>query len=125
MRLARVMLRVSDVERSRRFWEEVVGLEVVSAAGPFVFLDGDGVQVALNQVDGTVEDESLTELVFELEDVVGAYNELAERGVPFEVELRPVTSDGELDLMAAHFRDPDGHYASVTGWVRLEPVQMP
>jgi hypothetical protein len=38
-------------------------------------------------------------------------------GVPFEVEPRPVTSDGERTLLAAHFRDPDGHLVSVTGWV--------
>jgi hypothetical protein len=53
----------------------------------------------------------------EFDDVRAAYEELSGRGVPFEIELRPVTSDGERDLLAAHFRDPDGHVASVTGWV--------
>jgi hypothetical protein len=41
---------------------------------------------------------------------------MATRGVPFEVELRPVSTDGERQLLAAHFRDPDGNLASLTGW---------
>ena len=65
----------------------------------------------------TVAGETWTEIVMEFDDVRAAYEELSGRGVPFEIELRPVTSDGERDLLAAHFRDPDGHVASVTGWV--------
>jgi extradiol dioxygenase family protein len=55
--------------------------------------------------------------VFEVEDVHSVIAEMRERGVPFDVEPRAVTSDGERTLFAAHFRDPDGHVASVTGWV--------
>jgi hypothetical protein len=55
--------------------------------------------------------------VIEVDDVAAAYGSMKERGVPFEVEPRPVTSDGQRTLLAAHFRDPDGHATSVTGWV--------
>ena len=118
MNIARVILRASDLELSTAFWAETVGLSVVFSGGPFVFLDGGGVQLALNQAQGGMErDESFTELVFEVDDVISAYAELSERGVPFEVELRPVTEDADRELLAAHFRDSDGHVASVTGWV--------
>lgn len=89
-----------------RFWTEKVGLIVVSRGGPFAFLDGGSVQLVLNQVDGQVSDESLTEIVFEVDDVVIRHAELAASGVPFEVKLRPVTTDGQRNLLAAHFRDP-------------------
>ena len=115
--LARVILRVSDLERSVAFWSEAVGLAKVFEGGPFVFLDGGGVQLVLNRVDGSAPERSQTEIVFESDDVVATHAELSERGVPFEVELRPVTSDGERDLVAAHFHDPDGYLASLTGWV--------
>lgn len=117
MNIARLILRVTDMDSSVEFWSEKVGLDVAFAGSPFTFLDGGGVQLALNVVDGPVDDGSMTEIVFESDDVMSAYSEMSERGVPFEIEPRPVTSDGERDLLAAHFRDPDGHVASITGWV--------
>lgn len=117
MRLARIILRVSDLDSSVGFWAETVGLVPVGRGGVFAFLEGGGVQLALNEVEDRPEDASLTELVFEIDDVRGSFAEMSDRGVPFEVELRPVTSDGSRELLAAHFRDPDGHLASVTGWV--------
>jgi catechol 2,3-dioxygenase-like lactoylglutathione lyase family enzyme len=117
MEIARIILRVSDMGESLRFWTEKVGLIVVSTGGPLVFLDGGSAQLVLNQMDGQVTDESLTEIVFEVDDVVIRHAELAALDVPFEVKLRPVTTDGQRSLLAAHFRDPDGHLVSLTGWV--------
>ena len=116
MRLQRVILRVADMERSVAFWSDEFGLDVVFSGGAFTFLDGGGTQLVLNEVESPSEDTSLTEIVFEFDEVVAASSELSQRGVDFDVELRPVTSDGERDLPAAHFRDPDGHLASITGW---------
>lgn len=117
MRIGQVILRVADLDQSVAFWTERVGLALTMRAGTFAFLDGGGPQLALNQVEERPTDGSLTEIVFEVDDVRAAHAELVGRGVPFEVELRPVTSDGERDLLAAHFHDPDGHLASLTGWV--------
>ena len=111
------MLRVSEMDRSVAFWADRVGLEVQHAGAEFAFLDGGGVQLALHRVEDLPRDETMTELVFEVDDVAGEFDALTSRGVDFEVELRPVTSDGERDLLAAHFHDPDGHVASITGWV--------
>lgn len=117
MRITTVILRVTDLDRAIDFWSEVVGLDVSRSVESFAFLEGGGVQLALNEVDGLELDTSLTEIVFELDDVRSEYDEMARRGVPFEVELRPVTEMGGRRLLAAHFRDPDGHVASVSGWV--------
>jgi catechol 2,3-dioxygenase-like lactoylglutathione lyase family enzyme len=115
VRIATVILRVADLDRAVEFWSESVGLDLLSRFPGFAFLDGGGVQLVLNRAGEPVE--SLTEVVFEVEDVEAAYAEMATRGVPFEVELRPVSTDGERQLLAAHFRDPDGNLASLTGWV--------
>ena len=118
MNIARVILRARDLDASVAFWSEQVGFSVQFQGGAFAFLDGGGVQLALNQAQGGMEsDSSMTELVIEVEDVKATFDELSGRGVPFEVDLRPVTEDGARELLAAHFRDPDGHVASVTGWV--------
>lgn len=68
----------------------------------------------MSHIDGGVTDESLTEVVFQVDDVKETYSLLAERGVPFEIEL---SNHEQRQLLAAHFRDPDGHYGSRTGWV--------
>lgn len=117
MEIARIILRVSDRERAVAFWTEQVGLDISMDAGTFVFLDGGRVQLVLNQVDEPVTDDSLTELVLEVDDIRASHEEMFARGVPFEVEPRMVTGDGVRELWAAHFHDPDGHLASITGWV--------
>jgi resuscitation-promoting factor RpfA len=117
MRVSQVILRVNNLEESVEFWTEFIGLTEISRAGTFSFLDGGSIQLTLNEVDSRPQDDSLTEIVLEVEDIRGDYQVLLERGVPFEVDLRPVTSDGDRELWAAHFRDPDGHFASVAGWV--------
>jgi len=117
MRIGQVILRVSDLDRSVAFWSQVVGFEMTMSHEAFAFLDGGPIGLTLNQMPEVVPDESLTEIVLDFDDVRAAYDELRGRGVPFEVDLRPVTSDGTRQLLAAHFRDPDGHVASVTGWV--------
>ncbi|HUG32947.1 MAG TPA: VOC family protein [Acidimicrobiia bacterium] len=117
MRIGQVILRVDDLERSVQFWTEAVGLQLSMRAGSFAFLDGRPTQLTLNEVEDRPADDSLNEIVFEVEDVSAAFDELSERGVRFEVDLRPVTSDGDRELWAAHFYDPDGHLASVVGWV--------
>lgn len=117
MRIGQIILRVADLERSVAFWSETVGLDLGMSSGTFAFLEGGAVSLVLNQVDDPPADASLTEIVLESDDVRSAFAELGGRGVPFELDLRPVTSDGDRDLLAAHFHDPDGHLASVTGWV--------
>jgi len=115
MRVARIILRVSDLPAARSFWVDRVGLHVKAASGEFVFLDAGPIELILNHDDADPA-QSLTEIVFETEDLMTVYEEMRERGVEFLVEPRPVISDGDRDLLATHFRDLDGHLASITGW---------
>lgn len=117
MHISSIILRVEDMDRSIAFWSGGVGLTVVPQAGGFATLDGGTISLLLAPNRGPVTDESLTEVVFEDMNVRQTYQAMAERGVPFETELRPVASAPGKQLVAAHFRDPDGHYGSVTGWV--------
>lgn len=117
MRISNVMLRVTNLDRAVDFWSGTVGLEVKNAFESFAFLEAGGPQLVLQEAEGLYPDASETEIVFEFDDVHSTYDEMAQRGVPFEIELRPVTEAGDRKLLAAHFRDPDGHLASITGWV--------
>ena len=117
MRLSNIILRVSDLGESVAFWRDLVGLELSWSGDEFAFFAIGENQLTLNKPLVFEVQTSDTEIVFEVEDVHSVISEMRERGVPFEVEPRAVTSDGERTLFAAHFRDPDDHVASVTGWV--------
>ena len=125
MKVSTVILRTSDLDRAVGFWSDQVGLALLGRHEAFAFLDGGSVQVALNQVDREIEDLSMTEVVLEVEDVFASHREMRERGVPFEIEPRTVTSDGVRTLLAAHFYDPDGHAGSITGWVEGTADESP
>ncbi|HEX5696918.1 MAG TPA: VOC family protein [Acidimicrobiia bacterium] len=117
MRLSNVILRVSDMESAVAFWRDRVGLHLVWAGDEFAFFAVGDSQLVLNQPEHYERQESDTEVVLEVDDMAAAFTEMREKGVPFEVDPRPVTSDGSRQLLATHFRDPDGHLASITGWV--------
>lgn len=118
MKVSHIILRVSDMDRSVAFYRDRVGLPVLSASPVFTFLDAGSIKLALNAT-GTEQDSdaSLTEIVVEVDDVAARYAAMAERGVPFEVEPREVMRAEGSVLAAAHFRDPDGHLMSITGWI--------
>ena len=118
MEVTNIILRTNDVQRATVFWSEVVGLPVTEQMPDFTFLDGGRVSIVISAIDRPITDESLTEIVLASENVQEAYQEMAERGVPFEGELGPpIMSEKGRDLVAAYFQDPDGHYGRLSGWV--------
>jgi catechol 2,3-dioxygenase-like lactoylglutathione lyase family enzyme len=118
MRLSNIILRISDMDASVAFWRDQVGLDLLWTSGEFAFFGLGDCQLVLNRPEVYESQRSDTEIVLEVDDPASTHAEMSRRGVPFEVEPRPVTSDGERTLLAAHFRDPDGHLASLTGWVQ-------
>lgn len=117
MEIKRIILRCTDLIESVTFWRDRVGLSVVNESKGFAFLDGGSIQLVLNVVPANMITPTLTEIVFEVDDVLGQYSTLNNNGIPFEVEPRVVMEQGGRQLLATHFRDPDGNLASITGWV--------
>ncbi len=115
-RVSNIMLYVADIERAKAFYRDVVGLSFHGSGGTFAFFDGGDVTVALSQLDEPPPGGG-TELVLEVDDVHAEYERLRNAGVGFRVEPRTVTSSGGRDLVAADFRDPDGHVVSITSWM--------
>lgn len=121
MEVASIILRTEDVEHSTAFWSDVVGLTVSNQISGYTFLETGPVTIVLSSVDSPLTDESLTEIVFASDDVRRDYQAMVERGVPFEGDLGPpIMSNEGRDLIGASFRDPNGHYGTLTGWVDAE-----
>lgn len=122
LKVSNIILRVADMARSVAFYRDQVGLPLRFASEEFSGFDAGGLTLMLNRPDRMAEAASaglaaLTEIVLEAPDIVAAHAALRQRGVAFRLEPRVVTSDGKRDLLAADFRDPDGHVLSLTGWV--------
>ncbi|MDJ0960079.1 MAG: VOC family protein [Acidimicrobiia bacterium] len=117
MHVSHVILRVADLERSIEFYRDRAGFSILGATESFAFLDGGSIRIALNVRPNQPVDNSLSEIVLEVDDIAAEYEAMRTRGVPFEVQPREVMTDGDRALHAAHFADPDGHLWSITGWV--------
>jgi catechol 2,3-dioxygenase-like lactoylglutathione lyase family enzyme len=112
-----MMLVVSDLNRSLRFYRDLVGFSVVDRGSNVAVLAYGGGRVLLRQLaDMSPVDRRVAHLHISVSDVDASYKDLKDRGIEF-VHRPRVTSRGEkLDLWAATFRDPDGHDIALTQW---------
>lgn len=117
MHVSHVILRVSDLAASVRFYRDQVGLPVEMETPGFAFVDAGTIRLTLNKLDDASIDVSTTEIVLEVDDIHSSHAALTERGVEFRLDPRAVTTGPGGTLFAADFRDPDGHLWSLTGWV--------
>jgi len=126
VRATRVILRVSDLDRSTAFYRDRVGLTLQSLNEEFAVFDAGGMILMLEHLPKPPSSPSaglaaVTEIVLESADVLATHAAMLGRGVQFKQEPRVVTSDDSRVMYAADFRDPDGHVLSIAGWVPRTP----
>ncbi|MEV0566410.1 VOC family protein [Dactylosporangium sp. NPDC050588] len=112
-----ITLIVSDLERSRRFYRDTLGLtELDSGDTAAVLATGDARVVLRRVADMPPVDRRVVHLNLEVPDVYEAYERLREQGVDFVHRPRVVPQGEQLELCSATFRDPDGHAIALTRW---------
>ena len=110
--IANIMLGASDLDRSRAFYRDLLGLAVRQDIPGFVFFDTGPVTLCLSAAHARLADSpGPAEVVLAVASVRKAYAALKVRGVEFLREPANVTGDS----WAASFRDPDGHLLSIFG----------
>jgi catechol 2,3-dioxygenase-like lactoylglutathione lyase family enzyme len=113
------ILLSTDLEASRRFYRDTLGLELIreDEDDRLVFRCGNGTQIAVTRSTvGTAD--SQTQLAWRVPDIHAALADLRARGVRIEeyVAPDPVTTDGIADMghsWAAWFIDPSGNALAV------------
>jgi catechol 2,3-dioxygenase-like lactoylglutathione lyase family enzyme len=111
---------VSDMQRSRDFYERVLGLVPGTDTGDNVGYPCGGdtqINVYLSPNAGTAK---FTIAGFDVDDIETVVAELAQQGVTFEqYNQPPIVTDAqgiahfEGDAKVAYFKDPDGNILSV------------
>ena len=110
-----IMLPVPDVDRSRGFYSESLGLDFTGTneEGSAMFALGGGTSlVLLPRPDGRPSES--TAMSFEVDDIAAEIAELEDRGVVFEDYDQPdLTTVDHVAVMgsekAAWFKDPAGN----------------
>ena len=101
---------VTDLEQSRKFYEEKLGLTVIEVAPYAVrFGAGQGSQVSVRRGQPNV---GQTVAHFEVADLDAVIAELRARGITFEEYETPKTVNGIAQIgpaRGAWFKDPDGN----------------
>ncbi|WP_433210291.1 VOC family protein [Dactylosporangium sp. CS-047395] len=112
-----ITLIVSDLQRSRRFYRETLGLTELDSGETSAVLETGTARVVLRQVaDMPPVDRRVVHLNLDVPDVYEAYERLREQGVDFVHRPRVVPQGEQLELCSATFRDPDGHAIALTRW---------
>jgi catechol 2,3-dioxygenase-like lactoylglutathione lyase family enzyme len=102
-----VSVPVTDMERSKSFYRDTLGLEPVDERGFPEYQLGENVSVYLlnlEQIGSTFTGPHTASIALRVPDVGAARAELEAKGVPFDGE----TLDTGVCHMA-HFKDPDGN----------------
>jgi len=111
LKLGHIELFVRDPQRSRDFYRDVLGFEVIDEQGRgFIWLSSGGFQILLrpagaNTTTTSTYAESAIAFVIYTDDLPATLETLASRG------LIPAGHDGSLKCPT--FTDPDGHWFQV------------
>jgi methylmalonyl-CoA/ethylmalonyl-CoA epimerase len=106
--IAQIAVTVSDLERSKDFYQNVLGMRLLFDAGPMTFFQCGKIRFAIGTSTAPVA-PSGTILYFRVPDIHSAYAALVARGVVFSRSPFQVARMADHELWLAPFRDPDGN----------------
>jgi len=112
-----IMLIVSDLARSLRFYRDLLDFAIFDSASESAVLSYVGGRVLLRQVvDMSPADRKVVRLYIPVPDVEAAHQDLRSKGVEFDHRPRRISHGDRLELWTATFCDPDGNAISLTQW---------
>ena len=111
--IGQIALGVSDVGRSKKFYETMLGLRKLYRYGNLTFFDCAGVRLLLEKTHDGSPPRHGGVIYFRCADIALTANELKRRGIVFTHEPRLIAKMDDHDLWMAFFDDPDGHTLAV------------
>jgi catechol 2,3-dioxygenase-like lactoylglutathione lyase family enzyme len=112
-----ITILVTELDRSLEFYRDMLGFfEIDGGAESVILASGDTRIVLVTAQELSPVHKRVVHLNLEVGDVDAVYEELKVRGVRFTYAPRVVNRGERLELVAAAFKDPDGHGIAITQW---------
>lgn len=120
MKMGYVILYVADLEKTKRFYGELLGLKLRNEFGTYIEYETGNTVLSMNTresgreitklpIPDGVKNEHTFELGFVTEDVRRAVQRLRAAGVPILLE----PTEKPWGQIVAYAQDPDGHYIEI------------
>lgn len=117
--IVQVALTSADLVESKRFYTEVLELDLLFETNGMVFYQAGGVRLMVGKEGGgSANGGSGPAIYFDAPDLPSLSEELEGRGVSFLGPAEVVQRTAQGDLQLRFFRDPDGNLLSLMGVVR-------
>lgn len=113
--VGQVSISVSDVDRSVKFYRDVLGLQFlfqVPGSPAMAFFDCDGTRLYIVEPENR-SDTGTSVIYFKVDSAEVAAQELTSKGVKLESEPHIIHQTENYTLWMAFFRDPDDNLMAV------------
>ena len=108
---------VTDLDRSRWFYREVLGFHEIDAGGDTAVLASGDTRLVLRRIDQLSGGQARpVHLNLEVGDVEAMYAELVAKGAESAHSPMVVSRGEKLELWSAGLTDPDGHTVAISQW---------
>jgi catechol 2,3-dioxygenase-like lactoylglutathione lyase family enzyme len=111
-----VALTTRDMQRSREFYRDLLGLPLLFEAGGMMFFQLPGLRLMIG-TENTAGEPGGSILYFDAPDIDRLAPALEAKGVEFLGPAQTVQRTETHDLKLRAFRDPDGNVLQLTGMV--------
>jgi predicted enzyme related to lactoylglutathione lyase len=124
--IGQIAITVSDVDRSIRFYRDVLGLRFLFSAGPgLAFLSAGSIRIMLTSPEGEERDPGNSVLYFKTDQLEEAYQAVVSRGAVGEDVPHKIADMPDHELWMAFIRDPDGNLVGLMEERRGDNTQRP
>jgi len=114
--IGQVSRKVRDIEQSKAWYGDKLGLTHLYTFGKLAFFDCNGTRLYLQQTDEPPQQESI--LYFRVPDIQAAFAELMARGVVFQAAPHLIHRHGDgTEEWMAFFDDPEGRPLAIMAQV--------
>ena len=123
--LSYVILYVKNIESAKKFYSETLGMKIKVDAPDWVELDTGAATVALHTIESSPSkpEKGNPELVFAVDNVYDAYDELKKAGVKFNHEPHQVCEQDDSVGVSVSLLDEDGNTISIYSDVAKDKVR--
>jgi predicted enzyme related to lactoylglutathione lyase len=109
-KIRQIAINVRDPERATAFYRDTLGMKLLFEVPSLAFFDAGGVRLMLGKAEKPEQDHPGSIIYYLVDDIVGAHQTLAARGVHVEHEPQLVAPMPDHDLWISFYLDSEGNH---------------